>query len=675
MLKQEESPRSGQPWQEISAELCAKSVTFIAGFGRPKRLYLTERCALRASREKETETIWAQVMKTNGTGAAWEVIWPDLRKPQPDGFLTHVQQIYEKEGDRPWLKGKPRRTLSNLISRYFSRRPGFSDRDIPLNATLREDIWRLAAGGILLWIWAVHHTWQQKAQEDWRGFATQHLHLIISTVYIVDRHARRVYGPEPAAKAVQGLYWAWLCIVYRRVLYEEILTGAQDRAPTRKEPAEIESEPGEEDARNGSEDDMLDQEVDDTIIRGRNFYIVLTETSKLWSYLDSLYQQASSRVVPFKPHEGKTLAQVGKATVRQLAKRIPPSSVIERVREAIKKWLNPKSSPPSELEAAGAVEHPWKRRRRYRQQTRRKERRVRSGVMTRSQHDPTWFRPILLRELDDFELTMLDRELSDLLVLHKQYDIVRKDIETFLRLKPPGFPRRPRITPNSPGERLTVYRTDVGWFDDPFPTNASRATWHHYQPDELLQFEANARAKWLRAAQFQGKHTLHPLTYLRAMKPSGDSGAKLRDFSIIFYEQLPDEQALLKRYSFLPDPIRQHRVDLDMQRGRVYRYELVITLHGRHAFDEPHNRTPPRRRQVATADIAAGQEAKSPSDANFTLHPEKAHTFQHLNAPYTSYELLSNLPHILFPMDCGTRLVELLNEILSATVYSAGNCL
>ncbi|NJL56656.1 hypothetical protein HC928_16960, partial [bacterium] len=248
----------------------------------------------------------------------------------------------------------------------------------------------------------------------------------------------------------------------------------------------------------------------------------------------------------------------------------------------------------------------------------------------------------------------LDKELADMQEFRKQLEPIRADIATFLQGKPPSFPSVPSVPTNDREARLHAYQTATNWFVDPFPSSAHPSGWKKYDAAQLEHFEGQAKARWLESAGAVDALKLHPLSFMRTMRPKFEN-PKMSSFTLVFREETPDRERLEKRYRSrqnrrsIPSarkkdrrpPSRSRRdkkIARDLARGRRYRFYLALVVHGKPAFADYGDGTAPRRRQ------------KAPVRSEIT--EAQQHDFFFVDAPSTRFEREQYDNILLFPLEC-----------------------
>jgi hypothetical protein len=129
----------------------------------------------------------------------------------------------------------------------------------------------------------------------------------------------------------------------------------------------------------------------------------------------------------------------------------------------------------------------------------------------------------------------------------------------------------------------------------------------------------------------------------------------LSSFALLFWEYTPTRERLEKRYQCrnnvrkeskstnkrqrrpVSTAVREKKIERDLSRGSRYRYSLVVSIHGRFAFQEGEGRTqaPAKPVRKPTSDVP----------------PHQCHEYFFVNAPYTRFTFSQRSPTMIFQLD------------------------
>jgi|GEM_PF-3801460 len=612
----QQSDTKEKPWASPSAERVRAAMRGLAQRRRPTSTYRTRGFGMISSRRKDDESLWAHRTVTNLASQVFSTTWTEMQQhkvrrmpfknivsdcrtlpanptyePQ-NGFLAFLLRELRARSDKPWIKGNPTRVMFAMVYNCYNGRPGFTDRDFRVTSALREGEFGRIAVQILLWTLRV-------AQFDWearRAEKKARKEQQRSTASTNGQHAEQDEEMERKPRSVVAL------IRHYQTVYE----------------------------------------VEPHLA----VYLLLVDSCQMYDRLCKKYEQAGKRTLPLGRFQDEPLENVKRREIRRVLERLHGEELIQSVREALKVLLNKDAYQPSRVAEAEQVRHPHKK-------SRKRQRGTRASYMDQYTR-PTRGTTITLDQMRPYELEQLDKELADMQEFRKQLEPIRADIATFLRGKPPSFPGVSSVPTNEREARLHAYQTATDWFVDPFPSSAHPSVWEKYDSEQLEYFEGQAKARWLEAAGAVDALKLHPLSFVRAMRPKFEN-QKMSSFTIVFREETPDREQLENRYRSRRNrraiqsarkndrrpPSRSRRdkkIARDLARGSRYRFYLALVVHGKSAFTDYGDGTEPRRRQKA--------------QAHSVITEAQRHDFYFVDAPYTRFEREKYDNILLFPLEC-----------------------
>lgn len=350
-----------------------------------------------------------------------------------------------------------------------------------------------------------------------------------------------------------------------------------------------------------------------------------------WNQLNQAYAKAQEQVMPFGTYRGKPFRDVTRRELRWLRERLPAPEVIETTLDHVHVLLNQHTYKPSRIKQARDTRHPWQRTRKN------KRRAVRASRYEQYQPDVP-DKPVFLAELNPHELTLLQQQLTEMQEFAGQFERLRSDVETILQERPPSFPSIPPVPQRNKDERIRSYHTDLTWFTHPFPSRAGPDQWDSYQPWQLEQFEAQARAQWLHTVGTLQAPSLLPLTFTRTMYPPKQQSS----FALLYTISEPSRVALAQRYSHMSPQRREQNIERDLARGAVYRYTLAVNVHGKNAFKDAGDGSSVRTQRPVREDES-------------DLNPKMRQSFFYVNFPQTPFAFPRRSSIVRFPIQCGQQ--------------------